>query len=114
MDARGIQRLLDKTYNLADTSPTVGVKTTNVILRDARVPDAVKEKLISLYGEESLRRTLNYAGLGLAICRVLESEAVDQTAREQLDFYRTSLQRIYETARAAFDNEFSGSHALEP
>ncbi|HZQ10338.1 MAG TPA: hypothetical protein VFD70_27415 [Anaerolineae bacterium] len=114
MDARGVQRLLDKTYGLAETALTVGAKTSEAALRDARLSDRVKEKLIPLYGEEALRRTLNYAGLGLAICRVIESELDDDAAREQLEFYRVRLQAIYVNARVTFDKDFGESHALEP
>lgn len=113
MDARGVQRLLDKTFGLAETAMTVGGKTAEVTLRDTRLPDAVKQKLIPLYGEEALRRTLNYAGLGLALCRAVETEMDDDAAREQLEFYRDRLSAIYENARAAFAREFAGSHALE-
>jgi hypothetical protein len=113
MDARGVQRLLDKTFGLAETAMTVGGKTAEVALRDARLTDAVKQKLIPLYGEEALRRTLNYAGLGLALCRAVESEMDDAAAREQLEFYRVRFRVLYENARTAFQQEFANSHALE-
>src|SRR5258708_6948442 len=114
MDARGLQRLLDKTFGLAETAMTVGGKTAEVALRDARLPDTVKQKLIPLYGEEALRRTLNYAGLGLALCRAVETEMDDDAARDQLEFYRIRFRTLYENAREAFQKEFAGSHALEP
>lgn len=114
MDTRGVQRLLDKTFGLAETAMTVGGKTAEVALRDVRLPDAVKTKLIPLYGEEALRRTLNYAGLGLALCRAVEDDLDDEAARAQLESYRERLRAIYAAARQAFDQEFAGSHALEP
>jgi hypothetical protein len=114
MDARAIDRLLDKTFGLAESAMTVGEKTTAVALRDARLPDGVKESLIPLYREEALKRTLNYAGLGLALCRAVESEADDDAARKQLEFYRVRLRVIYGEARRAFENEFANSRALEP
>lgn len=114
MDTRGVQRLLDKTFGLAETAMTVGGKTAEAALRDARLPDEIKAKLIPLYGEEALRRTMNYAGLGLALCRTVENSLDDEPARVQLESYRTRLLSIYQEARAAFDKEFSGSHALEP
>ncbi len=114
MDARAVQRLLEKTYGLAETALTVGAKASEAALRDARLSDSVKQKLIPLYGEESLRRTMNYAGLGLAICRVIKAELDDEAARDQLEFYRVRLQAIYENARTAFDQDFANSHALEP
>jgi hypothetical protein len=114
MDARGVTRLLDKTFGLADTALTVGAKTTDAALRDARLPDEIKARLIALYGEEAVRRTLNYAGLGLAICRLIENDLDDEAAREQLEFYRIRLQAIHERARLLFEKDFDGSRALEP
>lgn len=113
MDARGVNKLLEKTFGMAETAMTVGGKTTEVALRDARLPEAVKQKLIPLYGEEALRRTLNYAGLGLALCRAVEDELDDDAARSQLEFYRARLRVIYGQARAAFEKDFAESHALE-
>ncbi len=114
MDARGVQRLLEKTFGMAETAMTVGGKTTEVALRDARLPEATKQKLIPLYGEESLRRTLNYAGLGLALCRAVADDVDDDAARSQLEFYRIRFGVIYDDARRALDREFRDSHALEP
>lgn len=114
MDARGVERLLEKTFGMADTALTAAAKSAQVMIRDTRMPDALKERLVPLYGEEALRRTLNYAGLGLAICRVIEPEMDDSAARQQLESYRQRFTEIYETARAAFDHEFRESHALEP
>jgi hypothetical protein len=113
MDARGVQRLLEKTFQMADSALMVGAKTTEVALRDTRLPDAIKQKLIPLYGEETLRRTMNYAGLGLALCRTVEGEMEDDAARQQLEFYRVRLQAIYDAAWTAFEKEFAGSHALD-
>lgn len=113
MDARGVQRLLEKTMGLAETAMTVGGKTMQAAVRDARLSDAVKARLIPLYGEEALRRTLNYAGLGLAICRAIEDEMDDAAAQAELEHYRLRLNVIYGEARSALDNEFRGSRALE-
>lgn len=114
MDARGVQRLLDKTWLMADSAMMVGAKTTEVALRDTRLSEPVKAKLIPLYGEETLRRAMNYAGLGLALCRAVRDEMDDDAARAQLESYRAQLQAVYESARRAFEKEFSGSRALEP
>lgn len=91
----------------------VGARTTEVTMRDTRLPDTVKQKLIPLYGEEALRRTLNYAGLGLAICRAIDGEPEEEAARQQLEFYRVRLQAIYDAAHAGLEKEFAGSQALE-
>lgn len=112
MDARAVQKLLDKTFGLAETAMLVGAKTTEVALRDVRLPDTVRQKLIPLYGEETLRRTLNYAGLGLAVCRAIEHELDDNAARAQVEFYRTRLSVIYDDAQAALERDFAASDAL--
>lgn len=113
MDRRGVERLLEKTFGMADTALTVGAKTTDGMLRDARLSDAVKAQLIPLYGEEALRRTLNYAGLGLAICRTIENDMDDDAARSLLESYRARFRNIYSSAHDALEHEFSGSTALE-
>ncbi len=114
MDVRGVNKLLEKTFGMAETAMTVGSKTTEVTLRDVRLPETVKQRLIPLYGEEALRRTLNYAGLGLALCGAVEGDLDDDAARNQLEFYRVRLRAIYDEARAVFEREFRDSHALEP
>ncbi len=114
MDARGVERLLEKTLGLADTALTVGAKSAEVAVRDARLPDAVKQELVPLYGEEALRRTLNYAGLGLAVCRLIAPHLDDDLARARLRDYQSQFRRLYDDARASLDREFSGSRALEP
>jgi hypothetical protein len=113
MDARGVERLLDKTYGMADTAVAAGAKTIEGIARDARLSDVVKTKLIPLYREESLRRALNYAGLGLAVCRTVEQELDNDAARARLEFYRRGLAAIYTQTQDAL-REFADSRALEP
>lgn len=113
MDARGVQRLLEKTYGLADTGSAVGAKMTEGVMRDARLSDAAKRKLAPLYREETLRRTLSYAGFGLAICRAIENEMDDDAARTQLEFYRECFHAIYAAASEDLEG-FADSHALEP
>jgi hypothetical protein len=113
MDARGVQRLLEKTFGLAETALTVGYKTTETTLRDARLPEPVKARLIPLYGEEALRRTLNYAGLGVALCRVISDEMDDAAAHSQLEYYRVRFEALYANARTALEKEFPDSHSLQ-
>jgi hypothetical protein len=113
MDARGVQRVLDKTFGLAETALTVGAKSADMALRDARLSDEAKAKMLPLYAEESLKRTLNYAGLGLALCGAIENEPDDEAARAQLEWYRVRLRTIYRDAHAAYQRDFGGSTALE-
>lgn len=94
MDARGVERLLEKTYGMADTATATGAKIIEGIARDARMSDDLKRKLIPLFRQESLRRTLNYSELGLAVCRVLASEMDDAAARARLDFFADGFATI--------------------
>ena len=113
MDARGIQRLLEKTLGLADTATTVTGKSAEAMLREPRLSDAVKRQLAAFYREDGLRRTMQNAALGLAMCRALEPELDDEAARTQLDFFRVRFQALYENAHADLEKEFAGSTALQ-
>ncbi len=113
MDARGVQRLLEKVYALADTATTVGAKSAAGLLRDARLSGGLKEKLTPLYQEESLRRALLHSSLGLALCRAIEPELDDAAAHAQMEFFRVRLQALYENARADLTRDFAESKALD-
>lgn len=110
MDARGVDRILEKTFGLADTAESAGAKTIEGIARDARVSGDAKRQLIPLFRRESLQRTLTYARLGLAVCGVLEPEMEDETARARLEFYRAGFETIRMRARTAL----SGSDDMLP
>ncbi len=100
MDVRGIERLLEKTYGMADTASAAGAKTLEGIVRDARFSDETKRKLIPLYRRESLRRMLNYAELGLAVCEVIASDLEDEGARARWEFYRDGFAVIHAQAQS--------------
>jgi hypothetical protein len=112
LDSRAIERLLGRTYGLAETALDLGARTAEATVRDARLPDSVKMKLVPIYGEQALRLTLLYAGAGLAICEVVQAEALDDGALAQLESYRARLSAIKARARAALDDEFPGSRVL--
>ena len=99
MDARGIERLLEKTYGMADTATVTGAKTIEGMVRDARLSDDTKRKLIPLYRRESLLRALNYAELGLSVCEVVASELDDEAARARWEFYRNGFTVIHAQAQ---------------
>ena len=99
MDERSVQRLLEKVHGLAETATTVGAKTAETMLREPHLSDRVKQQLSLLYREEALRRTMLSAALGLAICRILERELDDASARDRLEFYRPRFQALHENAQ---------------
>lgn len=94
MDARGVDRLLEKTYGMAETAIAAGAKTIEGIARDARLADRLKQQLIPLFRRESLTRTLNYTQLGLAVCSALAADMEDDAARARLAFYRAGFQEL--------------------
>ncbi len=114
MDARGVQRLLEKIHGLAETATMVGAKTAEAMLHEPRLSDGLKHQLLLLYREEALRRTILSAALGLAICRALEPELDDAAARDRLEFFRVRFEALYENAQADIEKEFAESSALEP
>lgn len=112
MDVRGVDRMLEKMYGMADTALSAGAKTIEGIVRDARVSDHAKRQLIPLFRREAAHRTLTYAHLGLAVCDVLESETDDAPARTRLEFYRAGFQSIQTRAHPELA-ESSAGRALE-
>lgn len=91
MDARGVQRLLEKTHALAESAEHVGQRNAETMQREPRLSDAAKSDLAPLYREHALRLTRLYCRLGLAICETLQGEAEDDAARGQLDLFRANL-----------------------
>lgn len=114
MDSRGVKRLLEKTYGLADTATTVGAKSAAGTLRETRLTDKAKVQIAKLYGEEALRLTLLYAGLGLAMCRAVEGELEDNAARSELEAFRSNFQTIYDNVFRQLKTDFPNSAALTP
>lgn len=99
MDARGVDRLLEKTYGMADMAVSAGAKTIEGIARDTRLADRIKQQLIPLFRREALTRTLNYTQLGLAVCGVLAADMDDAAARARLEFYRAGFQELQTRAQ---------------
>jgi hypothetical protein len=114
MDARGVQRLLEKIHGLAETATTVGAKSAEAMRHEPRLSDRLKQQLWLLYRKEALQRTMLSAAFGLAICRALEPELDDAAARDRLEFFRVRFQALYEHAQSDLEKEFAESSALEP
>jgi hypothetical protein len=112
MDARGVKRLLERTYGLAETATIVGAKSAEGALRDTRLSETAKAKIVLLLTEESLRLTLLYAGLGLALCRAVEGELENDAARSELAAFRSGFRTIYDSAYKQVELEFPESDVL--
>lgn len=108
MDVRGIDRMLEKTFGMADTAQSAGAKTIETIARDARISDRAKRQLIPLFRQEAANRTLTYANLGLAVCQVLELEMDDEVAHARLEFYRAGFQTIRARAQTDLQENVDG------
>lgn len=112
MDARGVKRLLERTYGLAETATIVGAKSAEGALRDTRLSETAKERIVLLLTEEALRLTLLYAGLGLALCRAVEEELENDAARSELTTFRSGFTMIYDDAYKQLELKFPGSDVL--
>lgn len=98
LDARGVQRLLEKLLGLAETASAVGMKSAEMMIRTANLSDATKAKLIPLYQREARERARGHARLGLAICAAIENELSDDAARNEWEKFRAAFQTIYDEA----------------
>lgn len=114
MDERSVQRLLEKVHGLAETATAVGAKAAEMMLREPQLSDRVKQELSLLYREEALRRSMLSASLGLAMCRTLEPELKDASARDRLEFYRVRFQALHENAEVELEKEIADSGRLGP
>ena len=101
MDARGVQRLLEKIQGMAETADHVGMRNTEMLQREPRLSDAAKDLLKPLYAEHAHRQAKSYALLGLEICDVVEAELEDDQARALLELFRANLTSLNERASAA-------------
>ena len=103
MDARGVQRLLERIYGMADSAEHVGSKNIETIQREPRLRDETKAALVALYRAHALRVQQLHSGLGLAICDVVLSELDDDAARGALDLMRANLQTLNIAAQNDLD-----------
>jgi hypothetical protein len=101
MDARGVQRLLEKIQGLAETADHVGMRNAENLQREPRLSDDAKGKLVPLYSEHAQRQAKSYALLGLAICDIVQPELEDDQARALLELFRANLTLLNERSAAA-------------
>ncbi len=101
MDARGVQRLLEKIQGMAETAGHVSVRSTEMLQREPRLSDDAKAQIASLYLEHAHRQAKSFALLGLEICGVIRPELDDEQAHATLELFRANLVSINERASAA-------------
>lgn len=105
MDARGVQRLLERIQGLADTVEHVGSKYIETMQHEPRLSDDAKSKIAPLYREHALRLIQLHSTLGLAICDALKNEMDDENAAGQLDLMRANFQTFRDNAQASLSRE---------
>jgi hypothetical protein len=101
MDARGVQRLLEKIQGMAETADHVGMRNAEMLQREPRLSDAAKGLLAPLYAEHAHRQAKSYALLGLEICDIVQAELEDEQARALLELFRANLAALNESASTA-------------
>lgn len=101
MDARGIQRLLERIYGMADTADHVGSKSIETLEREPRLHDETKAALATLFREHAMRVQQLHSGLGLAICDAVQNDLDDDAARSMIDLMRANLQSLHDAATQA-------------
>ena len=101
MDARGVQRLLEKVQGMAETADHVGMRNNEMLQREPRLSDDAKKLLAPLYAEHAHRQAQSFALLGLQICDIVQAELEDAQARALLELFRTNLAGLNERAAAA-------------
>jgi len=99
MDARGMQRLLERIYGMADTADHVGSKNIETMQREPRLRDETKAALAALYREHALRVQQLHSHLGIAICDAVQNDMDDDAARAALDLMRANLQTLNHAAK---------------
>lgn len=112
MDARTVQRLLEKIQGMAETAEPVGTRSTETMQREPRLSDAVKTQLAPLYREHALRLMLLYAKYGEAICDTIRPEADDNTARGIVDLFHANFSAMAVRAQESLRREFGADVKL--
>jgi hypothetical protein len=103
MDARGVQRLLEKIQGLAETADHVARRYVEAAQREPRLSDAAKANLARRYAEHARRLTDVYTALGLDLCDTVKDEAEDDQARGQLELFRANFQALRRRANLQQD-----------
>ncbi len=103
MDARGVQRTLERLQGLAESAEALGERSIETMLREPGLSDNAKQELVHLYSTQSLRLTLLYSEFGVSICDVLRGEAKDDTARGLIDLFHAGFFSLRDRARSKLE-----------
>ncbi len=106
MDARGVQRLLEKIRGMAESAEHVGAQMVENVQREARLSDETKRALASLYREHALRTMLAYSQLGANVCETVRGEADDNTARGLIDLFHANFAAMAARSQDTLRHEF--------
>ena len=101
MNARAVQRLLERVYGMADTADHVGSKNIETIQAAPRLRDETKTALAALFREHAWRVQQLHSSLGLAMCVAVQKDLDDDAAHGALDMMRANLQTLHDAARNA-------------
>ncbi len=112
MDARTVQRLLEKIQGMAETAEPVGARSAEAMQREPRLSEAAKKQLAPLYREHALRLMLLYADYGAAICDTIRPEADDDTARGIVDLFHGNFSAMADRARENLRREIGADVKL--
>jgi uncharacterized NAD(P)/FAD-binding protein YdhS len=112
MDARGVQRTLEKIRGMAESAEHVGDRMAESIDHESRLSDNAKQELKPLYREHSLRLMLLYAQLGARICEAISEEAEDDTARGLVELFRANFASMRDRAEDALHREIGSETKL--
>ncbi len=113
MDARGVQRTLEKIQGMAESAENVGTRMAETLDHESRLSDLAKQQIVPLYREQSLRLMMLYARLGSAICEVIEQEAEDDTARGLIELFRANFSAMTGRAEDALHREIGTETRLQ-
>jgi hypothetical protein len=108
MDARAVQRLLEKIQGMAENAEPVGTRTIETLQREASLSDATRQHLCALHREHALRIMLMYAQLGEHVCDTIRAEADDNTARGLLDLFHANFAAMAARSQDSLRREFGG------
>jgi hypothetical protein len=106
MDARVVQRLLEKIQGMAETAETVGMRTIEGMQREPHLSDTAKQTLTPLFREHALRLMWSYSQLGATVCETIRSEAEDNTARGLIDLFHANFAAMASRSQDMLKHEF--------
>ncbi len=112
MDARGVQRLLEKLQGLAESAEHLGIRNIEMLEHETGLSEDAKHQLAMLHREQSLRLLYLYSSLGEQACDVLRDEATDNTARGLIDLFHANFAVLKGRARDLLSQDIGDAAKL--